>query len=53
MVSNSSGTYSEISIVFVPRKPDCPVLEFEFLRRFFVNLFLVVLRVIVIPCFCL
>jgi hypothetical protein len=42
-VSNSSGTYSELFIVSIPRKPKCPVWEFEFLSRFFVNLFLEVL----------
>jgi hypothetical protein len=47
-VSNPSRTYSEPFIVFVSRKPDCPVLEFEFLSRFFVNLFLKVLQVMVI-----
>jgi hypothetical protein len=47
-VSNSSGTYSELSILSVPRKSECPVLEFEFLSRFFVNLFLKVLQVMVI-----
>jgi hypothetical protein len=47
-VSNSSGTQSDLSIVFVPRKFECPVLEFEFLSRFFVNLLLEVLQVIVI-----
>jgi hypothetical protein len=38
-------------IVSVPRKMECPVLEFEFLIRFFVNLFLGVLYVIVVACF--
>jgi hypothetical protein len=51
IVSNSSGTYSELSKVFVPRKLECLVLEFELLSRFFVNLFLEVLQVIVIACF--
>jgi hypothetical protein len=32
-------------------KPDCPVLEFEFLSRFFVNLLLDVFQVIVTACF--
>jgi hypothetical protein len=50
-VSNSSGTRFELSIVSVPRKPKCPVLEFEFLSRFFVNLLLKVLQVIVIAYF--
>jgi hypothetical protein len=39
-------------IVSVLRKPECPILEFEFLSRFFVNLVLEVLQVIVITCFC-
>jgi hypothetical protein len=47
-VSNSLKTQSELSIVFVTRKPECPILEFEFLCRFFVNLFLEVLQVIII-----
>jgi hypothetical protein len=47
-VSNSSETQSELSIVSVPRKLECPVLEFEFLSRFFMNLLLEVLQVIVI-----
>jgi hypothetical protein len=47
-MSNSSGTRSELSIVKVPRKPECPVLEFDFLGRFFVNPLLEVLQVIVI-----
>jgi hypothetical protein len=52
-VSNSSENYSELFIVSVPRKPEfskpeCSVLEFEFLIRFFVNLFLEVLQVMVI-----
>jgi hypothetical protein len=51
LYSNSSGTRFELSIVSVPRKPECPVLEFEFLSRFFVNLLLEVLQVIVIACF--
>jgi hypothetical protein len=32
-------------------KPDCPVLEFEFSSRFFVNLLLELLQVIVIAYF--
>jgi hypothetical protein len=35
-------------IVFVSRKLDCPVLIFEFLSRFFVNLVQGVLQVIVV-----
>jgi hypothetical protein len=50
-VSNSSGTQFELSIVSVQRKSECPVLEFEFLSRFFVNLLLEVLLVIVLACF--
>jgi hypothetical protein len=47
-VSNSSGTHRSFPHVSVLRKPECPVLEFEFLSRFFVNLLLEVLRVIII-----
>jgi hypothetical protein len=47
-VSNSSKTYTELSKASVPRKLECPVLELEFLSRFFVNLFLEVLQVMVI-----
>jgi hypothetical protein len=47
-VPNSLGTHPELSIVSVPRKPGCPVLEFELLSRFFVNLPLEVIHVIVI-----
>jgi hypothetical protein len=50
-VSNSSGIKSELSIVSVPRKSECPILEFEFLSRFFANLLLEVLQVIVIALF--
>jgi hypothetical protein len=32
-------------------KPECLVLEVEFLSRVFINLLLVVLQVIVITCF--
>jgi hypothetical protein len=35
-------------IVSVPRKSECPILEFEFFNIFFVNLLLGVLQVIVI-----
>jgi hypothetical protein len=49
-VSNSPGTRSELSIVSVPRKPECLVLKFEFLSRFFVNLLLEVIQVFVIAC---
>jgi hypothetical protein len=45
LVSNSSGTRLELSIVSVLRKSECLVLEFEFLSRFFVNLLLEVLHV--------
>jgi hypothetical protein len=48
LVSNSLKTRFELSIVSVLRKPECPVFEFEFLSRFFVNLLLGVLQVIVI-----
>jgi hypothetical protein len=51
IVLNSSGTYPELSKVSVMRKLDCPILEFEFLSRFFVNLLLEVLQVIVIALF--
>jgi hypothetical protein len=51
IVLNSSGTYPELSIVSVMRKSDCPILEFEFLSRFFVNLLLEVPQVIVIALF--
>jgi hypothetical protein len=51
MVLSTLRTYLELSIVFVPRKPECLVLEFEFLSKFFVNLFLEDLQVIVIACF--
>jgi hypothetical protein len=47
-VSNSLRTYFELSIVFVPRKLECLVLIFEFLSRFFVNLSVGVLQVIVV-----
>jgi hypothetical protein len=47
-VSNSSGTRSELFIVSVLRKPECPILEFELLSRFFVNTLLEVLQIIVI-----
>jgi hypothetical protein len=47
LVSNSSGTYSETYIVSVLRKLECLVLEFKFLSRFFVNLFLKVLQIMV------
>jgi hypothetical protein len=50
-VSNSSGTRSELSIVSVLRISECLVLEFELLSRFFVNLLLEVLQVIIIACF--
>jgi hypothetical protein len=49
-VSNSLGTQSELSIVSVPRKLECPVLEVELLSRFFVDLFLEDLQIIVIAC---
>jgi hypothetical protein len=42
-VSNSSGTQFELSLVSIPRKLECLVLEFEFLSRIFVNLLLEVL----------
>jgi hypothetical protein len=51
LVLNSSETQSELSIVSVPRKLECPVLEFEFLRRFSMNLLLGGLQVIVIASF--
>jgi hypothetical protein len=47
-VSNSLRTYFELSIVFVLRKLECLVLIFEFLSRFFVNLSVGVLQVIVV-----
>jgi hypothetical protein len=50
-VSNSSESQFELSIVSVSRKPECPILEFELLSRFFVNLLLEILQGIVIPCF--
>jgi hypothetical protein len=50
-VSNSSKTRSKLFIVSVPRKSECPVLEFEFLSRFFVNIVLEVLQVIVMTYF--
>jgi hypothetical protein len=50
-VSNSSGTRSELSRVSAPRKLECSVLEFEFLNRFFMDLLLEVLQVIVITFF--
>jgi hypothetical protein len=40
LVSNSSGTRFELFIVSIPRKPECPILEFEFLSIFFVNMLL-------------
>jgi hypothetical protein len=55
LVLNLAGTHRSFSHISVPRKPECPfcqtelpVLEFEFLSRFFVNLLLEVLQVIVI-----
>jgi hypothetical protein len=57
-VSNSSGTHQSFhkflsrenrSVRFA--KPECPVLKFEFLSRFFVNLLLEVIQVIVIAYF--
>jgi hypothetical protein len=43
--------------IFVPRKPDYPVakpehpiLVFELLSRFFINLLIGVLQVLVVPC---
>jgi hypothetical protein len=50
-VSNSSETRLEISIVSVLRKLECPVLEFEFLNIFFMNLLLGGLQVIIIAYF--
>jgi hypothetical protein len=50
-VSNSSRTYLGLFIVSVPRKLEYSVLEFEFLSRFFMNLLLEVLQVIVIASF--
>jgi hypothetical protein len=47
-VSNSSETYSELFIVSIPGKLECPVLEFEFLSRFFMNLFIKDIQVMVI-----
>jgi hypothetical protein len=47
-VSNSLGTRSELFIVSVLRKLECPVLEFELLSRFFMNPLLEVLQIIVI-----
>jgi hypothetical protein len=38
----------ESFIISVSRKLECPILEFEFLNRFFVNLFLNVLQVMII-----
>jgi hypothetical protein len=38
----------ELSKVSILSKPECLVLEFEFLSNFFVNLFLEVLQVMVI-----
>jgi hypothetical protein len=51
LASNSSETRFKLSIVFILRKSECPVLEFQFLSRFFVNLLIGVLQVIVIACF--
>jgi hypothetical protein len=51
LVLNSLGTRFVLFTVSVPRKPKCPVMVFEFLRRFFVNLPLGVLQVIVVACF--
>jgi hypothetical protein len=43
LVPNSSGTHRSFTQVSVLRKPECSVLEFELLSRFFVNLLLDVL----------
>jgi hypothetical protein len=51
LVSNSSGTRFELSIISILRKPECPVLKFEFLSIFFVNIFLGFFHVIVIAYF--
>jgi hypothetical protein len=48
LMSNSSGTHRRFTQVSISRKSECPILEFEFLSRFFVNLLLQVLQVIVI-----
>jgi hypothetical protein len=40
-------------VVSILRKPECLVLEFEFLSRFFMNILLEVLQVIVIAFFSL
>jgi hypothetical protein len=47
-VSNSLRTQFELFIFSVSKKPEYPVLEFEFLSIFFVNILLGVLQVIVI-----
>jgi hypothetical protein len=47
-VSNSLRTYFVQFIVSVPRKSECPIFEFEFLSKFFVNLLLKVIQVIII-----
>jgi hypothetical protein len=51
LVLNSSGTHQSFPQVSVPRKSECPILEFEFLSRLFVNLLLEVLQGIVIDYF--
>jgi hypothetical protein len=47
-VLNSLRTRFELFIVSVLKKLKCPILEFEFLSIFFVNILLGVLYVIVI-----
>jgi hypothetical protein len=51
LMLNSSGTRFELSIVSGLRKSNCPILEFELLSRFFMNLLLGVLQIIVIDLF--